>query len=104
LTRIKAKLSLESQRHLTKLDHGVMETITANQVLQNQVKQDRKVRIDYEITKRSKRIEKQEGQRVWNLQQVLDARNPDIHRKVKLVRKRKPKKLIVIIPTRISDD
>jgi hypothetical protein len=103
LARIEAKLSPDSQRHLTKLDHGVMETLTANQVLQNQVKQDRKVRIDHEITKRSKRIEKQEGQRVWNLQQILDARNPDIHRKVKLIRKRKPKKLIVVIPVSISD-
>ena len=75
-----------------------METLTANHVLQNQVAQDRKVRVDQEIVKRSKRIEKQEGQRVWNLQQVLDARDPNKRRKVKLIRKRKPKKLIVVIP------
>jgi hypothetical protein len=75
-----------------------METLTANYVLQNQVAYDRKVRVDQEIVKRSKRIEKQEGQRVWNLQQVLDARDPNNRRKVKLIRKRKPKKLIVVIP------
>ena len=98
LARIEPKLSPHSQRHLTKLDHGIMETLTANHVLQNQVAQDRKVRVDQEIVKRSKRIEKQEGQRVWNLQQVLDARDPNKRRKVKLIRKRKPKKLIVVIP------
>jgi hypothetical protein len=98
LARIEPKLSPHSQRHLTKLDYGIMETLTANHVLQNQVAQDRKVRVDQEIVKRSKRIEKQEGQRVWNLQQVLDARDPNKRRKVKLIHKRKPKKLIVVIP------
>jgi hypothetical protein len=104
LDKIEVKLSPHSQRHLTKLDHGLTETLTAYQMLQNQVAQDRKVRIDHEITKRSQRIEKQEGQRVLNLQQILNARNPDIHRKVKLIRKRKPKKLIVVIPIRIIDE
>ena len=58
LAKIEAKLSPQSQRYLTKLDHGIMETLIANQILQNQIAQDRKVRIDYEIAKRSKRIEK----------------------------------------------
>ena len=46
LARIKPKLSPHSQRQLTKLDHRIMETLTANHVLQNQVAQDRKVRVD----------------------------------------------------------
>lgn len=104
LTKIKPKLSPHSRRYLTKLDHGIMETLTANHILQNQVAEDRRARIDQEIVKRSKRIEKQEGQRVWNLQQILDARNPEVHRQVRLVRKRKPKRLIVIIPVPIEDD
>jgi hypothetical protein len=37
LARIEPKLSPHSQRHLTKLDHGIMETLTTNHVLQNQV-------------------------------------------------------------------
>jgi hypothetical protein len=81
-----------------------METLTANHILQNQVAEDRRACIDREITKRSKRIEKQEGQRVWNLQQILDARNPEVRHKVRLVRKRKPKRLIVIIPVPINDE
>jgi hypothetical protein len=68
LTKIKPKLSPYTRRYLTKLDYGIMETLTANHILQNQVTEDRRVRIDYEIAKRSKRIKKQEGQRVWNLQ------------------------------------
>jgi hypothetical protein len=104
LIKIKPKLSPYSRRYLTKLDHGIMETLTANHILQNQMAEDRRVRIDHEITKRSKRIKKQEGQRVWNLQQILDARNGEVHRKVRLVRKRKPKRLIVIIPVPIEDD
>ena len=52
LALLEAKLSPTSQRHLTKLDHGIHQTLTSNQVLQNQVKQDRKVRIDAEIVKR----------------------------------------------------
>jgi hypothetical protein len=104
LTKIKPKLSPHTRRYLTKLDHGIMETLTANHILQNQVAEDRRVYIDREITRRSKRIEKQEGQRVWNLQQILDARNPEVRRKVRLVRKRKPKRLIVIIPVPINDE
>jgi hypothetical protein len=34
LARIRPKLSPHSQRHLTKLDYGIMEILTANQVLQ----------------------------------------------------------------------
>ena len=66
LTKIQPKLSPHSRRYLTKLDHGIMETLTANHILQNQVAEDRRARIDHEIAKRSKRIEKQEGQRVYN--------------------------------------
>jgi hypothetical protein len=58
LTKIEPKLSPYIRRYLTKLDHGIMETLTANHILQNQVAEDRRVCIDREITKRSKRIEK----------------------------------------------
>ena len=78
-----------------------METLTANHILQNQVAENRRAHIDHEIAKRSKRIEKQEGQRMWNLQQILYARNPEVHPQVRLVRKRKPKRLI---PVPIEDD
>jgi hypothetical protein len=104
LIKIKPKLSPHTRRHLTKLDHGIIKTLTANHILQNQVAEDRRIYIDREITKRPKRIKKQEGQRVWNLQQILDARNPEVRRKVRLVRKRKPKRLIVIIPVPTNDE
>jgi hypothetical protein len=64
LIKIKPKLLPYTRRYLTKLDYGIMETLTANYILQNQIVEDRRVCIDREITKRSKRIEKQEGQRV----------------------------------------
>jgi hypothetical protein len=104
LALLEAKLSPISQRHLTKLDHGIHQTLTANQVLQNQVRQDRKVRIDAEIVKRTKRIQKQEDKRVWSLQEIKDARNPAIRRTVKIKRRRRPTKaLIVTIPVPIRD-
>ena len=103
LAQIEVKLSPHSQRHLIKLDHGIHQTLSANQVLQNQVAQDRKVKIDAEIVKRTKRIEKREGQRVWALQEVIDARNANIQRKVKVTKKRRPKRLIVAIPIPFPD-
>lgn len=96
-------MSPASQRHLVKLDHGIHQTLTTNQILQNQVRQDRKVRIDVEIVKRTKRIKKREDKRVWSLQEILDARNPEKRRQVKIKRKRKPKGLVVTIPVPIRD-
>ncbi len=61
LALLEAKLSPSSQRHLTKLDHGIHQTLTANRVLQNEVTQSRRTRIDTEIAKRTKRIKKREG-------------------------------------------
>ena len=37
LAKIKVKLSLYSQRYLMKLDHGIIKTLTTNQIFQNQI-------------------------------------------------------------------
>lgn len=88
---------------MVKLDHGIQAALIANAVLQNQVRQDRKVRIDTQIVTRTKRIKKKDDRRVWSLQEIINARNPEIRRQVKIKRRRRPKGLIVTIPIPFSE-
>ena len=84
-----------------KLYRATVHEFTANQVLQNDLKEVRKHAVDTEISKRSKRLKKQADKRSWNLQEVREAREG--LRRVKIYGRRvKPfKRLKLNIP--ISD-
>ena len=61
--RLEADLTPSRKVILRKLEKGITQELTANRILQIELKEVRQQELDTEIEKRNKRIEKEEGQR-----------------------------------------
>jgi len=75
-----------------------MQQLTANKVLINEIREIRTHSINKEITKRSKRLQKQADKRSWALQELIEARQGLKRARIVERRIRPVKKLILVLP------
>jgi hypothetical protein len=101
--RIEARVTPHTRRHVHKLARGAIHELTTSQILQSEVRDTRKRRMDVTLEKRSIRLKKGEEQRSMALAEVLEARRAAVAREVRILRRKRPKKLIVIIPVKKPD-
>ena len=87
---------------IAKLLHAAVQLSTSNEILQSELQTTRQATLDAEKLRRSKRVEKEQNQRVWNMEQVLHSRKPKVGRIVER-KMRGHKKLILALPGRLPD-
>ena len=103
MEQIEARITLTTRVAVQKLAHGGIQELTANQVLQTQLKELREHGIRDQMDKRTKRLQKETNQRSWDLEEVIRARQ-QLERPIRArIRKGRGKKLILIIPTKKPD-
>lgn len=101
--RIQAKVIPRTRRHVDKLARGAVHELTAKQMLQSEVRDVRKRRVDVEIEKRAKRLKKIEEERSVALADIIEARRAAAAGEVRIIQRKRPKRLIVAIPTKKTD-
>lgn len=74
VSTIEREISVDGKVALAKLTHAAIGTLTANQVLTEELKEVRKHAVNKEKAKRSQRLQKAAGQRTFNLNEVKKAR------------------------------
>ncbi|ERF69214.1 hypothetical protein EPUS_02181 [Endocarpon pusillum Z07020] len=92
IRQIEAKTTPQTRRAVRKLGHSAIQEHTGAQLLRTQLRELRQLALKQELTKRSKRIQKETKQRSWNLEQVRAALAP---KKVHFVRKEGGEKRIL---------